>query len=237
MKKLIIIPTYNEAKSLPILVESILLQHLDHCEILVVDDNSPDNTAAMIQSLFPLNNSKIQVHVLNREKKEGIGKAYLAGFEWALKHDYDLIIQMDADYSHDPQYLPALLEGIKTGADVVLGSRYIQGGGTKNWGMIRKIISRGGSLYARCLLGLSIQDLTGGFKCFKREVLEAIDLGSIQTAGYAFQIEMTYRAIQKKFSVIEVPIIFSDRTVGQSKMSKAIFLEAVVKVFLMRFKK
>ena len=237
MKKLIIIPTYNEAKSLPILVEAILAQRIEDCEILVVDDNSPDGTADIIQSLFPLNQSNILVHVLRREKKEGIGKAYMAGFQWALAHAYDLIIQMDADYSHDPKYLPAMIEAIQQGADVVLGSRYVKGGGTQNWGTLRKIISRGGSMYARCLLGLSIQDLTGGFKCFKREVLEAIDLNSIQTTGYAFQIEMTYLAIQKGFSVQEIPIIFCDRTVGQSKMSKAIFLEAVVKVFLMRFQK
>ena len=235
MKNLIIIPTYNEAKSLPILVESIIAQSIDNCDILVVDDNSPDGTAHIIQSLYPKNQTNHQVYVLNREKKEGIGKAYMAGFQWALQNEYDLIIQMDADYSHDPIYLKPMFEAIQNGADVVLGSRYIQGGGTKNWGIIRRIISRGGSWYARSILGLSIQDLTGGFKCFKRNVLQTIDLNSIKTAGYAFQIETTYRAIQKGFKVIEIPIIFCDRTVGQSKMSKAIILEAVIKVFLMRF--
>ena len=235
MKNLIIIPTYNEAKSLPILVESIIGQSIDNCDILVVDDNSPDGTAHIIQSLYPNNQTNHQVYVLNREKKEGIGKAYMAGFQWALQNEYDLIIQMDADYSHDPVYLKPMFEAIQNGADVVLGSRYIQGGGTKNWGIIRRIISRGGSWYARSILGLSIQDLTGGFKCFKRNVLQTIDLNSIKTAGYAFQIETTYRAIQKGFKVIEIPIIFCDRTVGQSKMSKAIILEAVIKVFLMRF--
>jgi dolichol-phosphate mannosyltransferase len=203
----------------------------------VVDDNSPDGTAETIQTLYPLDQAAIQVYVLNREKKEGIGRAYIAGFQWALEKNYDLIMQMDADYSHDPIYLKAMLEAIDQGADVVLGSRYVNGGGTKNWGMLRKIISRGGSLYARTILGLSINDLTGGFKCFKREVLVAIDLNNIRTAGYAFQIEMTYRALQQDFNVVEIPIVFCDRTVGQSKMSKAIVLEAVIKVLQMRFQK
>jgi len=237
MKKLIIIPTYNEAKSLPILVDAIIAQSIENCDILVVDDNSPDGTANVIQKLYPLNQASIQVHVLNRSKKEGIGKAYIAGFQWALKKDYDLIMQMDADYSHDPIYLKAMFTAINQGADVVLGSRYVAEGGTKNWGAIRKIVSRGGSLYARTILGLKINDLTGGFKCFKREVLESIHLDTIKTAGYAFQIETTYRAIQKGFKVVEMPIIFCDRTVGQSKMSKAIFLEAVIKVLQMRFQK
>jgi dolichol-phosphate mannosyltransferase len=237
MKKLIIIPTYNEAKSLPILVDAVIEQNIDDCDILVVDDNSPDGTAETIQSLYPLDQAAIQVFVLNRAKKEGIGRAYIAGFQWALERNYDLIMQMDADYSHDPIYLKPMLEAINQDADVILGSRYVAGGGTKNWGALRKIISRGGSWYARTILGLSIKDLTGGFKCFKREVLQAVDLNTIKTTGYAFQIEMTYRAIKKGFKVIEMPIIFCDRTVGQSKMSKAIILEAVAKVFLMRFQK
>jgi dolichol-phosphate mannosyltransferase len=175
-----------------------------------------------------------RVRVLHRARKEGLGRAYLAGFVWALERGYDLVLEMDADFSHDPKYLPVLLERAKE-ADLVLGSRYVKGGGTVNWGLGRKVISRGGSLYARTILGVRVRDLTGGFKCFRREVLEAIDLPSVECSGYAFQIELTFRAIRRGFRVLEVPIVFADRRVGQSKMSRRIVIEAVRKVWSIRF--
>ena len=236
MSSLIIIPTYNEAKTLPTLIDAIVEQKIPELEILVVDDNSPDQTAVVVREHYPLDSSPIKVHILNREKKDGIGRAYIAGFQWALKYDYDTILQMDADYSHDPIYLKPMLACAETSADLVLGSRYVPGGGTKNWSLVRRIISRGGGWYARTVLSLSIRDLTGGFKCFHRKVLASIDLDSITTTGYAFQIEMTYRTLLAGFKVEEIPIIFCDRTIGQSKMSKNIFMEAVVKVFMLRIK-
>ena len=173
-------------------------------------------------------------HVLHRGGKEGLGKAYLAGFAWALSRGYLFVLEMDADFSHDPKHLPALLKAARE-ADLALGSRYVPGGGTVNWGWGRRLLSRGGSLYARTILGLKVRDLTGGFKCFRREVLEAIDLGSVSCTGYAFQIELTYRAIRQGFRVKEVPIVFADRRVGQSKMSRRIVLEALGKVWSIRF--
>jgi len=171
--------------------------------------------------------------VLRRKGKEGLGKAYLAGFAWALSHGYERILEMDADFSHDPKYLPAMLQASQE-ADLVLGSRNIPGGGTVNWGVLRKIISRGGSLYARTILGIPVRDVTGGFKCFRRQVLEAIDLPTVECSGYAFQIELTYRTLRKGFRVKEIPIVFVDRRVGQSKMSKRIVLEALRKVWSIR---
>jgi dolichol-phosphate mannosyltransferase len=199
-------------------------------DVLVIDDGSPDGTGQLADELAA---REPRVHVLHREKKEGLGKAYLAGFAWALARDYALVLEMDADFSHDPKYLPAMLA--KAGeADLVLGSRYVPGGGTVNWGIGRKILSRGGSLYARTILGVRVRDLTGGFKCFRREVLEAIELPSVACSGYAFQIELTYRAIRRGFRVAEIPIVFADRRVGQSKMSRRIVLEAIRKVWGMR---
>jgi dolichol-phosphate mannosyltransferase len=198
--------------------------------VLVVDDNSPDGTGALADAIAA---KDPRVKVLHRAGKEGLGKAYLAAFAWALERGYTLVLEMDADFSHDPAHLPAILEAAR-GADLVLGSRYVPGGGTVNWGLVRKLVSRGGSLYARTLLGLKIRDLTGGFKCFRREVLEAIDLASVECTGYAFQIELTYRALLRGFRVREVPIVFQDRRVGQSKMSKGIVLEAMRKVWSMR---
>ena len=171
--------------------------------------------------------------VLHRADKEGLGKAYLAGFAWALARGYPLILEMDADFSHDPRYLPEMLRKARD-ADLVLGSRNVKGGGTVNWGVGRKLLSRGGSFYARTILGIPVRDLTGGFKCFRREVLEAIDLPTVQCSGYAFQIELTYRTIRKGFRVVEVPIVFEDRRVGQSKMSRRIVLEAITKVWSIR---
>jgi dolichol-phosphate mannosyltransferase len=172
--------------------------------------------------------------VLHRARKEGLGPAYLAAFRHALGTDTDLILEMDCDFSHDPADVPRLIAACDGGADIALGSRYVHGGGTRNWGVVRRIISWGGSFYARVLLGLSVHDLTGGFKCFRRAVLESIDLESVDSKGYAFQIEMTYRAVRKGFRIEEVPITFADRTEGTSKMSRAIVIEAVVKVPALR---
>jgi dolichol-phosphate mannosyltransferase len=200
-------------------------------DILVVDDNSPDGTGALADRLAA---AEPRVRVLHRERKEGLGRAYLAAFRWALDAGYQYIIEMDADFSHDPRHLPTLLDTAVGGADVVLGSRYVEGGGTVNWGVMRQLISRGGSLYARTILGVRIRDLTGGFKCFRRHVLETLDLEHVQSTGYAFQIELTYRALQRGFDVREIPIVFEDRRVGQSKMSRKIFLEAFVGVVRLR---
>ncbi len=227
---LVIIPTYNEAENLEP-ISAAVLKADPRVDILVVDDNSPDGTGQLADALAA---KEPRVRVLHREKKEGLGRAYLHAFRWALEHGYQYIIEMDADFSHDPRYLPGLLDAAVAGADVALGSRYVEGGGTVNWGVGRQLISQGGSLYARSILGVKIRDLTGGFKCFNRRVLEAIDLDAVQSSGYAFQIELTYRALKKGFTVKELPIVFEDRRVGQSKMSKKIFLEAVRMVWKLR---
>jgi len=228
-RALICLPTYNERENLGPITEAILAAAPD-VDVLVIDDGSPDGTGLLADELAA---REPRVHVLHRAKKEGLGKAYLAGFDWALARDYGLVLEMDADFSHDPGYLPAMLAKAEE-ADLVLGSRYVPGGGTVNWGLGRKILSRGGSLYARTILGVRIRDLTGGFKCFRREVLEAIELGTVECSGYAFQIELTYRAILRGFRVAEIPIVFADRRVGQSKMSRRIVLEAIGKVWGMR---
>jgi dolichol-phosphate mannosyltransferase len=229
-KALICLPTYNEAENLRPMVAAVLAS-VPQVEILVVDDDSPDGTGRIADELAA---ADARVHVLHRAGKEGLGKAYLAAFAWALARDYGLVLEMDCDFSHHPRYLPAMLAAA-VDADLVLGSRYVPGGGTVNWGPMRKLISRGGSLYARTILGIGVRDLTGGFKCFRREVLEGIELGSVQCAGYAFQVELTFRALRKGFRVKEVPIVFEDRRVGYSKMSRRIFLEAVRKVWAIRF--
>jgi dolichol-phosphate mannosyltransferase len=201
--------------------------------VLVVDDSSPDGTgeiADRLASEFP------QVEVLHRRAKEGLGRAYLAGFAYALDAGADFVLEMDSDFSHDPKDLPRLLEAAKD-ADLVLGSRYVEGGAVTDWGLTRRIVSRGGSAYARHVLGIPVRDLTGGFKCFRRKVLETIDLGSIHTGGYGFQIELTYRAIQAGFRVVEVPIVFRDRQAGVSKMSARIAVEAVWKVPALRMRR
>lgn len=228
-RALICLPTYNEIDNLRPMVAAIR-EVVPAVEILVIDDNSPDGTGALADELAA---ADAKVHVLHRAGKEGLGKAYLAGFAWALARGYGLILEMDCDFSHDPKYLPGMLAAAGE-ADLVLGSRYVAGGGTVNWGLGRKLISRGGSLYARTILGLSVRDLTGGFKCFRREVLEAIDLASVECTGYAFQIELTYRASRKGFRVREIPIVFADRRVGHSKMSRRIVLEAIRKVWSIR---
>jgi dolichol-phosphate mannosyltransferase len=228
-RAVICLPTYNERDNLAPIVAAIHASAPD-VDVLVVDDNSPDGTGALADALAA---KDPRVKVLHRAGKQGLGKAYLAAFAWALERGYGLVLEMDADFSHDPAHLPAMLEASRD-ADLVLGSRYVPGGGTVNWGLGRKIISRGGSLYARALLGVRVRDLTGGFKCFRREVLEAIDLPSVECTGYAFQIELTYRALLRGFRVREVPIVFADRRVGQSKMSKRIVLEALRKVWSIR---
>ena len=227
---LVIIPTYNEKENAEAIARAVLAA-CPEADVLFVDDNSPDGTGQLADQLAA---AEPRVHVLHREQKQGLGRAYLAGFRWALERPtYRFIMEMDADFSHDPKYLPAFLTAIEK-HDLVLGSRYVPGGGVKNWGLLRKIISRGGSLYARTILGLSLRDLTGGFKCFRRQVLESIDLDAVKSNGYSFQIEMTYRARCKGFRICETPIVFEDRTAGKSKMSRKIFLEAVLMVWKLR---
>jgi dolichol-phosphate mannosyltransferase len=229
-RAIICLPTFNERENLEAILEAIFAATAE-VEVLVIDDNSPDGTGQLADA-FAARDPRVKV--LHRAGKQGLGKAYLAGFAWALERGYGLVLEMDADFSHDPKYLPAMLAKAEE-AELVLGSRYVPGGGTVNWGLGRKILSRGGSLYARTILGVGVRDLTGGFKCFRREVLEAIDLPSVECSGYAFQIELTYRAIRRGFSVAELPIVFADRRVGQSKMSKKIVLEAIRKVWSIRF--
>jgi dolichol-phosphate mannosyltransferase len=226
----VVLPTYNERENLPQIVPAILAASPE-LDVLVVDDSSPDGTGELADELAARDG---RVRVLHRQRKEGLGRAYLAGFEVALSAGYGRVLEMDADFSHAPERLPALLEASHD-ADVVLGSRYVAGGGTANWGLGRRLLSRGGSLYARTILGLPVRDLTGGFKCFRRAVLEGIDLPSVRSTGYAFQIELTYRAIRRGFRVVEVPITFVDRRVGSSKMSKRIVAEALWKVWAIRF--
>ncbi len=227
---LIIIPTYNESENLPLLLDAVFeLQPEVH--ILVVDDNSPDGTGELADKLAAEDE---RVHVLHREGKLGLGTAYIAGFRWALERDYQRIFEMDADFSHQPKYLKDFLKASEE-ADLVLGCRYIKGGGTEGWGALRQLISRGGNMYARAVLWLPFHDLTGGFKCFRREVLESIDLGTIRSTGYAFQIELSYRAHKRGFKIAEVPIVFPDRTRGESKMSGSIVHEAMLNVIKLRF--
>jgi len=226
----VVIPTYNERANLSTLLPMVLEQSCLH--VLVVDDNSPDGTAALVGEIAASYPGRL--HLLSRPAKLGLGTAYLAGFRWALNREYDLVCEMDADFSHDPRTLPRLVDA-STHADLVLGSRYIVGGGTANWSVLRQVISRTGSLYARSVLSLPYQDLTGGFKCFRRRVLETIDLDSVHSTGYAFQIELTYRAHRAGFRIAEVPIVFEERRAGNSKMSTGIVVEALVRVAQLRF--
>ncbi|MBZ4682643.1 MAG: dolichol-phosphate mannosyltransferase [Fusobacteriaceae bacterium] len=233
-KTLIIIPTYNESENIEKLLELIYSVKSD-LNILIVDDNSPDKTYEIIERLMK-EKYKNKLFLMKREGKLGLGTAYIAGFKWALERKYDYIFEMDADFSHNPKYIPDFLREIEN-YDLVIGSRYVKGGGVKNWGIIRKFISRGGSLYSRIILGAKINDFTGGFKCFRRETLEKIDLDKIISNGYSFQVELNYKVWLKGMRIKETPIIFEDRTLGKSKMSKKIFLEAVLKVIWMRFNK
>ncbi|HEU4393602.1 MAG TPA: polyprenol monophosphomannose synthase [Solirubrobacterales bacterium] len=229
----LVLPTYNEAENIEAFVEAARAKLPASARVLVVDDSSPDGTGEIAARLAANHEN---VEVLHRPCKEGLGPAYVAGFRQALAAGAGLVLEMDSDFSHDPAYLPRLLEAAQR-ADVVLGSRYVAGGGVSNWGPLRRAISRGGSAYARLVLGVDVQDLTGGFKCFRREVLEAIDLDSVQARGYAFQVELTYRAIRGGFKVVEVPIVFRDRRAGDSKMDRAIVAEAVWRVPLLRLRR
>jgi dolichol-phosphate mannosyltransferase len=223
----LVIPTYNEAENLEPLVRQALAQleqtAPDQHRILVVDDDSPDGTGRIAEQLA---DAHAAVDVLHRPGKSGIAQAYQAGFARALAEGAELVIQMDADFSHNPGYLPGMI-GAASEADLVLGSRYVKGGGVSDWGLVRRMLSRGGGIYARTILGVGVNDLTGGFKCIRREVLEAIDLGTVRAEGYVFQIEVTYRALLAGFTVREIPIVFPDRTAGRSKMSTRIALEAM----------
>jgi dolichol-phosphate mannosyltransferase len=228
---LVCVPTYNERENLPSLVEELL--ETAPVDVLVIDDNSPDGTGQVADLLAKKHPSRVSV--LHRSGKLGLGTAYVAGFRTGLERGYRRLLEMDADFSHQPRYVPALLQAAET-ADLVLGSRYVDGGGVVNWGIGRQLLSRGGSLYARTILDLPVRDLTSGFKCFRREVLEAIDLSTVTTAGYAFQIDLTHRALALGFRVQEVPFVFYERVEGRSKMSRAIVAEAVTAVWKMRFR-
>ena len=234
MRATVCLPTYDERDNLEPMVRA-LGEQLDPARdrVLVIDDNSPDGTGEIADALaaeFPW------VEVLHRPAKAGLGPAYLAGFRQALSGDAELVLEMDCDFSHDPRDVKRLIAACEGGADVALGSRWVTGGGTVNWGRGRTLISRGGSLYARTILGVHVRDLTGGFKCFRRAVLERIDLDAVSAKGYGFQIEVTYRALQAGFTVVEIPITFVDRRVGESKMDSSIVLEAMLDVPALRYR-
>jgi dolichol-phosphate mannosyltransferase len=230
-RALVVVPTYNESTNIPLLVPAILLQD-PRLEALVVDDNSPDGTGQLADDLA---RADTRVHVLHRPAKEGLGKAYLAGFRWALDRGYDYVFEMDADFSHDPKFLPEFLAAIED-ADLVVGSRYKSGVNVINWPMSRLLLSIGANQYARIVTGLPLADSTGGFKCFRRQVLEAIALDRVKSNGYAFQIEMSFLAWKKGFRIREIPIVFTDRVEGHSKMSKRIVREAIWMVWWLRLR-
>jgi dolichol-phosphate mannosyltransferase len=230
---LVIVPTYNEVDNLEALVEAVLNQSTDRpFDLLIVDDNSPDGTGDLADFLSA--ESADRVSVVHRAGKLGLGSAYIAGFHYALEHNYQCVFEMDADFSHDPCALPALRSALDD-ADVVLGSRYVRGGEAPEWPFWRRAMSKGGSAYARLVLGLPFHDLTGGFKAFRRPVLGALDLESIQSSGYAFQIEVTYRCFTHGFRIVEQPIVFGPRTAGRSKMNPRIVAEALLVVWRLRF--
>jgi dolichol-phosphate mannosyltransferase len=231
---LVCVPTYDERENLERMVEAldaVREQEGASGEVLVIDDSSPDGTGELADALAA---TRPWLHVLHRPQKQGLGRAYLDGFRWALARDFGFVLEMDCDFSHDPRSVPSLLSSARGGADLVLGSRYCPGGRVENWGRARRIISGAGCLYARTLLGVGVRDLTGGFKCFRRGVLEAIELDAVDAQGYQFQIEMTYRALLLGFEVVEVPITFADRVAGGSKMSRSIVFEAMRRVPLLR---
>jgi dolichol-phosphate mannosyltransferase len=230
-KTLIIIPTYNEKENIPLIVPSIL-QTVPHVEILVVDDNSPDGTAEIVKTMAATTPA---LHLLQRPGKQGLGPAYIAGFRWALQRDYELIFEMDADFSHDPKYLPDML-AMAEKADLVIGSRYLTGVNVVNWPMFRLVLSYGGNMVARMIAGLPVRDCTAGFKCFRRKVLETVPLDRVGSSGYSFQIEMNYYTWKRGFIIREVPIVFTDRRFGTSKMSTKIIREALLLLWKLRFR-
>jgi dolichol-phosphate mannosyltransferase len=227
-RAVVCLPTYNELENLEPMLRALGDKGV---RVLVIDDNSPDGTGRLADRLA---GELDYVGVLHRERKEGLGPAYLDGFRHALAEAAELVLEMDCDFSHDPADVPRLIAAVEDGADLALGSRYVKGGAVRNWGLLRRFVSAGGSFYARVLLGANVRDLTGGFKCYRRSVLETIDLDAIHSKGYAFQIETTYRALRAGFRVVEVPITFADREIGGSKMSKAIVAEAIWKVPALR---
>lgn len=231
MRTLVIIPTYNELDNLPILLPEVLSKNAE-INVLIVDDNSPDGTAAFVENEMKNND---RIHFIKRSSKQGLGTAYIAGFKYALQNNFELIFEMDADFSHDPKEIPRFLDEIRS-SDVVIGSRYINGVNVINWPMRRLLLSSFANLYTRIITGMPVHDATGGYKCFRRKVLESINLDQVRSNGYAFQIEMNFKAWKKGFKVKEIPIIFVDRMKGQSKMSKKIVREAVTMVWKLRFK-
>jgi dolichol-phosphate mannosyltransferase len=220
MKTLIIIPTYNEVDNLRPLLQEIF-SYVPETDVLIVDDNSPDGTGKLAEEIHALDP---RVHALHRAGKLGLGTAYIAGFKYAVEHGYDAAFEMDADFSHDPCYLPNFLKAIED-ADLVIGSRYIPGGDTPNWSLLRRLISGSGNIFARFILGIPVHDCTAGFRCYRRKVLESIDLDTVQSQGYAFQVELVYRVLLQGFKIVETPIVFKDRRVGKSKMSRKIVIE------------
>jgi dolichol-phosphate mannosyltransferase len=228
---LIVVPTFNEAENLARLVTAIH-SVLPDAQVLIVDDASPDGTGAIARGLA---GSDARVHVLERPLKSGLGSAYVAGLSWGLSRDFEYFFEMDADFSHDPSYLPAFIAALDAGADVVVGSRNISGGRVEGWGPLRFLISRGGSLYSRAVLGLPVRDLTTGFKAYSRHALQLIGIDRVRSNGYAFQVETTYRAHRQGLKIVELPIVFVDRRVGKSKMTRADIVEAALGVWRMRF--
>lgn len=231
MKTLVVIPTYNELENLPLLLEEIF-SFVPETDVLIVDDNSPDGTGKRVEEIRKKN---AQVHALHRPGKLGLGSAYIVGFQFALAHGYDAVFEMDADFSHAPRHLPDFLKAIEH-ADLVIGSRYVPGGSTPNWSATRRLISGSGNIFARFMLRLPVYDCTSGFRCYRRRVLQSIDLETIQSRGYAFQVELTYHAVKQGFSIFETPITFMDRHIGTSKMSHKIIVEAFIYVLRTRFR-
>lgn len=226
MRSLIIIPTYNERESLPTVMDR-LRRAVPAGDVLVVDDNSPDGTGDMADAMSA---ADPQIHVLHRTEKNGLGQAYIAGFRWGLEQGYEILVEMDADCSHQPEQLPLLLDAVEQGADMAIGSRYVPGGRTENWPLQRQLISRGGNIYSRVLLGTSIHDITGGFRAYRDTTLRALDLDSVRSRGYCFQIDLAWRAERLGLKIVEVPITFVEREEGASKMSNDVTVEAATSV-------
>ena len=236
MKSLVIIPTYNEKENVAAITGAVLRATGSDVDVLVVDDNSPDGTGTIVRELIANDGGDAsRLKLLSRPGKQGLGRAYIAAFKWGLERGYETLVEMDADFSHRPEDLVKLLEARRGSSDFAVGSRYVPGGRTVNWGLLRKIISRGGSLYARLILGYPLSDWTGGFNAWSRKVLETIGLDRIASDGYSFQIELKYRSLSGGFKGVEVPIVFEDRRVGKSKMSSRIVFEALARVWGMRF--